>query len=114
MALTIIFIAHWVGDFIFQTSNMAIKKSKSLRWLSLHVLTYTGIMLIPSIFLFPWLLALKYTLVNGVIHWVVDFFTSKAVAKYQSKPRVYFPLIGFDQLLHILSLLWTLEFLERL
>lgn len=36
-----IIVAHFVGDFVLQTHRMAVNKSKSLFYLSYHVLVYT-------------------------------------------------------------------------
>lgn len=106
---TILFVGHWVGDFVLQSSSMALKKSHSLKWLSIHVGTYTLVFLVFSIVGMGLAIGWKFALVNGVIHFFVDLITSKIVAKYSSRPRIYFPLIGFDQLLHVLSIIWTYE-----
>ncbi|MEM9326987.1 MAG: DUF3307 domain-containing protein [Bacteroidota bacterium] len=107
MILSIIFVAHWVGDFLLQTTPMAVYKSWSLKWLTIHVIVYTAVVTVFGLFVFDLALLWKYALLNGGIHWVVDFFTSKVVSRYKEKPRLFFVFIGFDQLLHILSLLWT-------
>ncbi len=107
MVLSLIFFAHWVGDFLFQTTPMAIHKSHSIKWLSIHVLVYTGVIALASIIIMDPNTFWRYTLLNGAIHWVVDFFTSKIVSRFKDQPRPFFILIGLDQLIHILSLLWT-------
>ena len=109
---TILFIGHWVGDFVLQSSNMALKKSHSLKWLSIHIATYTAVFFVFSVVAIGFGLGWKFALVNGIIHFFVDLVTSKVVAKYSDRPRVYYPLIGFDQLLHILSIIWTFEYLN--
>jgi len=111
MTFAIILFAHWLGDFVFQSSDMALKKNRSIKWLTIHVLTYSVIILLFVIFLFPLDLAIYYFLVNGVIHWLVDFFTSKAAARYYKKPRVFYPILGFDQFLHVLTLYYSLLYL---
>ena len=36
-----------------------------------------------------------------------DFFTSKLASKYQDKPRIFYPVLGFDQMIHGLCLYLT-------
>ncbi|MDT0605505.1 DUF3307 domain-containing protein [Croceitalea rosinachiae] len=100
-------LAHWIGDFLFQTTKMAIHKSSSFKWLFLHVTTYTIVIFIFATLSFSWQVALGYTVINGVLHLVVDFFTSKLAAKYVERPRIFYPILGFDQLIHIACLYWT-------
>lgn len=92
---------HFMSDFILQSNEMATKKSKSMIWLTIHVIVYS----------FPFLLlGWKYALVNGLAHWVVDFFTSRATSRLWEKKEVhwFFVVIGFDQALHMTILFLTL------
>ncbi len=107
MDFVIILFAHWVGDFLLQTSSMALNKSKTLKWLGLHVLTYTAVLLVLSSLIFSWQVALGFAVINGLLHLVTDFFTSKLSARHIDKPRIYFPIIGFDQFIHLSCLYWT-------
>ena len=104
--LTILF-AHWIGDYLLQTSDMAIKKHKSIKWLLLHTLTYTVVLLAISQLVFSWQVGLGYAIFNGALHLITDFFTSKLASRFQDKPRVFYPILGFDQLIHISCLYWT-------
>ena len=93
---------HWVSDFILQSDQMAKNKSSSLKWLAIHVAVY----IIPF-FLFGWVFAL----VNGVLHFAIDFFTSKLNKYLWDRQRVhwFFVGVGFDQLLHAICLLVTFD-----
>ncbi|MEN1784736.1 MAG: DUF3307 domain-containing protein [Bacteroidota bacterium] len=102
-----VLIAHWVGDYLFQTSEMANRKSQSLKWLGLHVATYGTVLLFCAVLLFSWQVALGYTLLNFIFHFITDFITSKWAARYQNNPRLFFPILGLDQLLHGIALYWT-------
>lgn len=65
-------LAHLIGDYGFQTTKMAVEKSRSWKWAIIHVITYT----IPFVFLTRNLLAL------GIIfstHLIIDRFS---LAKY--------------------------------
>lgn len=91
---------HWIGDFILQSRKMADNKSSSIKWLSIHVLTYTATLLIGMLFFTENFL--EFALINGILHWVTDFFTSKeSKIAYQSGDiHGFFMIIGFDQLIH--------------
>jgi hypothetical protein len=107
--LSLIFLAHWMGDFLFQTTKMATTKAHSLKWLSLHVLVYGGIMTALGVFLLGIELGLIFGLFNTALHWITDFFTSKVIVKYLKRPRIFFPLLGLDQLIHVITLTMSLE-----
>lgn len=107
MAFIIILVAHWVGDYLLQTSKMAIQKNSSLKWLGLHVLTYFIVLLAIVNFVFSWQVALGYAVINGLLHLMTDFFTSKLAGKYVERPRIFYPIIGFDQMIHLICLYWT-------
>ena len=109
MTYSLLLLAHWVGDFALQSSQMATQKSESMKWLSIHTLTYTGVLLVFCVFLLPPGQMIAYVLLNGLIHGVVDYFTSRLAARYIDKPRYFFPIIGFDQMIHMQTLYWTLE-----
>jgi len=107
MVFVFLLIAHWIGDFLLQTTNMALKKSSSLKWLLLHVAVYTLTLFAFAVFTFSWQIALGYTIVNGVLHLIIDFFASKLASRFLEKPRIFYPIIGFDQLLHLSCLYYT-------
>lgn len=96
-----------MGDYLLQTSKMATEKSQSIKWLLVHVLIYTLSILIFANFAFSWQIALGYALINGLLHLVTDFFTSKLSARYLEQPRIFFPILGFDQMIHMACLYWT-------
>jgi hypothetical protein len=105
----IILISHWVGDYLLQFNAIANQKSKSLRWLTLHVVIYTAALFTGVLFVFPLQDALYYCAVNAGLHFVTDFFTGKLSAKYKPNPRMFYPIIGFDQMIHTVTLLLTLN-----
>ncbi|UTW63125.1 DUF3307 domain-containing protein [bacterium SCSIO 12741] len=114
MTFSMLLVAHWAGDFLFQSSNMALKKSYSLKWLCLHVATYSTTLLLFSLLLLPFKQAIFFALVNGALHLITDFFTSKLVHKYRDEPRKFYPIIGFDQMIHMQCLFWTLHYLDNI
>jgi len=110
--LVIVFFFHFVGDFVFQTNKMARHKRHSLKWLSIHVGVYSVILITISLFIFEWQEALLFGLINGALHWVTDFFTSKLNHKLNQFPNkhYFFIGIGFDQFIHAACLLLTFEY----
>lgn len=112
-ALLIIAI-HFFADFVSQTNEMAVNKSKSIYWLSLHVVTYTIVTLLAWIFTifqpgiefhlhtYFWFFIFIFS-----THWLTDFITSKFSSKYFGKGDYHngFVVIGFDQVLHYIQLL---------
>jgi hypothetical protein len=98
-----------MGDFLFQSTNMATKKPYSIKWLNIHILVYIACMYPAIFYLTDWETGLKYVLVNGALHWITDFFTSKISIRYRATPRIFFPILGFDQMIHIVTLVLTYQ-----
>lgn len=120
MLITIIFIlfVHFIADFLMQNSWLAQNKSKNNIPLFTHVVVYSLILLIPSFCIFKSPeLAWYFAILNGVLHYCVDYITSR-LSSYMYKtnqtgtnflPNISFwSVIGFDQFLHSLMLLFTL------
>lgn len=119
--MSIVLFAHYLGDFAFQTSWMALNKSKQWNALILHILTYSFIMLIVMVLgvsfapmslniglyeVFGWVG------LNSGIHFITDMITSRATAwaTENEKRDLFWKIIGFDQFLHAVTLLVTLKY----
>lgn len=121
--LTIIYIliTHFVADFLMQSNDMATKKSTSIKWLTLHVVSYfKGLMWSALLFYIfnalafnliipPWSIV-GFCVTNAVLHWVTDYFTSRETSRLwkEQKVRKFFHMIGLDQLIHGICLIMTL------
>lgn len=112
----LILIIHFISDFLCQSREMANKKSKSLYWLSIHVCTYSLVTSLLWVLFFVISKNLNIGVVMGQIliitfitHWVTDLITSKLTTYYYSKNNhfAFFGVIGFDQLIHTITLLLT-------
>lgn len=96
---------HFLADFVCQTDEMATNKSTSLLYLGLHVITYTLIMCV---------LGVTFALTNGVLHFIIDYVTSKCTSALwrKNKKHWFFTMIGFDQALHLTILILTAKLIR--
>jgi hypothetical protein len=103
MMTTILLIVwmHFVADFLFQTDQMAINKSKSNKWLTIHIVCYIAIF-----FVFGW----KYAIVNAIGHWITDWCSSRLTSYLWKKEQRhwFFVVIGLDQAIHLTTLILTI------
>lgn len=113
----VILIAHYIGDFICQSRPMADNKSKNIYWLLTHGTIYSAVMFVLLLIFSRASLGIisVYILINGVLHTIVDKFSSMYSTKFYQQKRDYnmFCIIGGDQLLHYIILLLTAYWLLR-
>jgi hypothetical protein len=102
--LYLILIVHYIADFLLQTRWMGENKSKNMLAMSAHIFIYT---LALSIF------GLKFAVVNGFFHLLTDIFSSKLTTYFYGQKNMYgfWAIIGLDQLIHVLILVYTYEVL---
>lgn len=133
--ITFSLMAHFVADFLFQSRKMGEGKSTSLYWLTLHILTYTAIYAMISVwFLQPvlgWMHFVGYIIINALFHFCTDFCTSKLTTYFYQKAEMakmnndlspeqklkvarknmkgFWSVIGIDQMIHGITLAQTLK-----
>ena len=122
--LELLLLTHFIGDFLLQSDWMALNKSKRLDALFVHATTYAVC--------FLWV-GPTFALITLVTHMATDAITSRITSRlwfFDSKPEVtdihgvkwmpvrlngkrhwFFVMIGFDQLIHAVTLIWTLKLL---
>jgi hypothetical protein len=119
--IIIIFIIHYVADFLCQTRKIADNKGKDIRYLLLHGLDYTlvmsGILILIGFIAsvvsfeigFTWKQLISFGLINGLMHTITDFISSKFTSKFYAKKyyHAFFNVIGLDQLVHTITLIIT-------
>jgi len=119
LAMIFLFAFHWVSDFLCQTHEMSLKKSKSILWLSYHVVVYSAMTtLLWSIFFGNMMVNPLTTIslifgITFITHWITDYFTSKWTSRLWEEKQVhnFFVVIGLDQLIHATTLLITFNYL---
>jgi hypothetical protein len=111
--ILVILVAHWIADFVFQTDKMAKGKSSSNYMLSLHIASYTTLIAFFMLSLLSLKMAIAFALLNGVLHFITDYFSSRASSKLWAKGDVhnFFVVIGLDQTIHYATLFATYYYL---
>ncbi len=104
---------HFVADFVFQTRWQA--NNKSSNWLALfeHVATYTTTFTVVGIAQellgCQWGITPMFLLWTFILHFITDACTSRLTKYFWSKQdeKMFFNVIGFDQLIHAWCLAWA-------
>jgi hypothetical protein len=105
-------VSHWIADFVLQTDWQATNKSKNNIALSHHVLVYTACLAaVSALFSGPGLLWLLFVVGNGLLHFGTDYCTSRVSSRFYAKQEwhKFFVVVGFDQVIHQLSLAVTMS-----
>lgn len=114
----LIIFYHWLGDFIFQTDDMARNKSKSNKWLGKHVLVYS-LWISPPALIADWQTpgynAALFVGINGLAHFAIDYVSSRITSKLWAKGDVhnFFVVVGLDQALHMVTLVASFKFIFK-
>ena len=110
-------VGHWIGDFLYQSREVAENKSKSNVVLARHVLGYSWVF-ISFAFLdvcifndssFTGIQWMQFITTNALLHFVTDYFTSRMTTKaYQAGDmKRFWNIIGIDQCIHTVCLYLT-------
>jgi len=99
MVSFLVVCAHLVGDFIVQSGSMAAEKREDPVVRAEHVFTYSIVMLVTTLYLFPVQVAATFTVLQAAVHYGIDsrlWFEGRG--NFESYPFVV------DQILHLTSL----------
>jgi len=116
IVFSIILWSHFIADFVCQTDWMAKNKSSNHKALLAHIATYTVVIYVSMMSFFfgidrldLYISTVYWALLNGALHLVVDFFTSRLTSHLWAKGDThnFFVAIGFDQFLHSITLIGT-------
>lgn len=115
-SFVLLLLVHWLADFALQTPEQANNKSESFIALGAHVLTYGVSMSIAIVCLFAGaytgaVLAVAITAII-VSHFLIDAVTSRITHYLYQEKRYhdFFVVIGFDQFLHVLTIIFLCYF----
>ncbi len=129
--LIAILLIHWIADFILQTHEQSVNKSKSNYHLTMHVFTYSSVWFVCCCF-YVWfnyvtyadgtytmdtkgrLFIILFPTITFVCHWITDYLTSRLNTYLYKKGDIhnFFVSVGFDQILHYVQLILTLQLLS--
>lgn len=106
--ILIFFIAHFIGDYLLQSDDIAKRKSKEIKALLIHTGIIGGCFFAMNLigllcfgFQFNILNILFIPLMNYLLHLITDYFTSKWASSLYSKDiHYYYVVLGLDQLIH--------------
>ena len=112
---------HFIGDFVFQSNEVAKQKSTNYSVLFYHASFYSSVIFLGILCLKIYLLgfqfpligtAFKFFIITLIIHFITDFYTSKVNKQFyeEGKTHQFFVGIGFDQLLHFVQLIVTYNY----
>jgi uncharacterized SAM-binding protein YcdF (DUF218 family) len=108
---------------MLQPRKAATNKTRSLKWMSIHVGTIAGCFFIVGLVWMPWPVAFLFTLGNAIVHAFLDkvIWTTYRVARCPSENFIeqrkyaedkwWYNAIAIDQTLHLVylfSLFWAL------
>jgi hypothetical protein len=97
---------HFIADFLLQSTYISMNKYKDWKVLVYHCFVYS----LPF-YIIGW----KFALLAGLLHFPIDFITSRSTHKlYDMKEyHWFFVVIGFDQVIHMTILIFTLKGLTQ-
>jgi hypothetical protein len=105
-----ILVIHFLADFALQTHEQAQKKSESNKWLTYHVTTYSVTWLVSMLFFTNSIpLAISFACITFLCHWATDWATSRIGKPFWKNNDFHngFVVVGADQVLHYIQLIYT-------
>jgi|GEM_PF-6097540 len=103
----LLLLAHILGDFYAQTSNMAKQKENSMKWVLVHCLCYwltTVLILLPimswKMFWIGTVSSVLHTLIDILKYWHVSKLRKNNIMTLIKDRNIFF----MDQLLHLICL----------
>jgi hypothetical protein len=124
--LVLLFVVHFLTDFLLQSPRVAANKSKDPKVLLEHITIITGGFLLLLVPMFGLLTALAWCFLNSLIHATIDWNiwrTYRLSVGWRDpsaddtwrywEDRWFWTTLGFDQLLHGLTIILLTEWVLR-
>lgn len=115
MAFKALMIGHFLGDFFFQSNNMAGEKNKKISKLIEHCFIYfitIYLMIIGFTEMNQWSGLLAGVLAVSIIHGIIDWTKCKIKRQNKILQKKEYIIFIVDQLLHIVVLFALWQFME--
>lgn len=115
-SLFLIFILlHYIGDFLLQPKSIDLKKSYSLKYLTIHSILYIMPFLSLAFFIDLKLLV-SWILINFILHFIIDYVVSVHLDHFWQlrNLRMFTVFIASDHVLHVFSLVLTYLYLSSI
>jgi len=114
--LALLFIKHFLVDFVFQTNTIAEKKGEQFNYLFIHALIHTFASALVLVFFTSITKTITIILFELIFHILFDFIkaSKRLLGRFTFPHKLYFVSFGFDQLLHQLGYLvivWAVFFI---
>lgn len=106
--LFLFLIGHFLGDFYFQTDEIARNKDKQVAKLLKHCALYTVAMLIVIIPIFS-LELLICSISISLLHFIIDLIKSHIKSRYENETRIYL----VDQVVHLFVIFGFAVFISQ-
>lgn len=105
MCFKYLLLGHLLGDFTFQTDDIAGNKTKQWEWNLCHSIIVTLSMLIFAIYFGPRIACL--VILNGMLHFVIDYYKSRLPGTSPLNALTFFLA---DQAVHLLIIFYISSF----
>lgn len=112
-----ILLIHFLADFVLQTHWQATHKSTSWVALHYHVTSYSLTWLMASWIWFEKIhLALIFFIITYIFHFITDAITARLSKPFFNNKDYHngFVVVGFDQVVHYIQLIFTFELIQNL
>lgn len=111
--LIALLFAHIIGEGVLQSRALSVSKSKNLRALFFHTIVYSFTIAIVAYYSLGYIAAAHMFGITLVSHSIIDYITSRLIKHLSDRHKLWelFILIITDQVLHILQLIITFNFL---
>lgn len=107
----LLLLGHVLGDFYVQTREIAEKKRKSIKWVIIHCFFYLGTMLLISLPILSYEIALA-VIIAAILHLFIDILKFLYLRKVQNTRVLERNIFFIDQVFHLVCLIGIAYWLE--